>query len=79
MVAQLLPIRRVCEQLGLTETALRAILRRPGAPRPALHPTARVFLWTSEDVLALRRFLGRREAGEAGEVTENPSSGVDPR
>jgi len=51
--------RRVYEELGLTEPALRHVLRRPGAPRPALHPTARLFLWTREDVERLAAFLGR--------------------
>ena len=47
----------VLQELGLTEPALRHVLRRPGAPRPRLHPSARVFLWTAEDVERLRRFL----------------------
>ena len=54
-----LPTRRVCERLGLTEDALRRALRRCGAPRPPLHPTARVFLWTEADVQAMAEFLGR--------------------
>ena len=47
----------VCSQLGIAETRLRHVLRRPGAPRPAIHPTAFVFLWTAEDVRRLRDFL----------------------
>lgn len=47
----------VCRRLGLTEPALRHILRRAGAPRPELHPSARVFLWTEQDVEALGEFL----------------------
>ncbi len=49
--------RTVCEQLGLTEPALRHVLRRPGAPRPKIHPSARVFLWTQDDIDALRQFV----------------------
>ena len=48
----------VCRDLDLTEPALRHILRRPDAPRPAMHPSARVFLWTADDVDALRAFIG---------------------
>lgn len=47
----------VCESVGLSEPALRHALRRPGAPRPELHPTAHVFLWTQADIDALKRFL----------------------
>lgn len=47
----------VCAALGLSEPALRHVLRRPGAPRPSLHPSARVFLWTSSDVERLREYL----------------------
>lgn len=54
---QYLSTRAVCTHLSLTEPALRHVLRRPGAPRPSLHPTARVFLWTEGDLLALREFL----------------------
>lgn len=50
----------VCAALNLTEPALRHLLRRPGAPRPALQPSARVFLWTEGDLDALRTFV---EAG----------------
>jgi hypothetical protein len=49
--------RDVCQQIGLTEPALRHVLRRAGAPRPQLHPSARLFLWTQEDIDALKRFL----------------------
>lgn len=48
----------VCRRLGLTEPALRHVLRRDGAPRPTLHPSARVFLWTEADVADLATFLG---------------------
>ncbi len=47
----------VCAATGLTEPALRHLLRRPGAPRPELHRTARVFLWTEKDLAALRTFI----------------------
>lgn len=49
----------VCRELHLTEPALRHVLRRPGAPRPRLHPTARLFLWTRDDVERLAAFLGK--------------------
>ncbi len=49
----------VCRELELTEPALRHVLRRAGAPRPRLHPTARLFLWTREDVERIAAFLGR--------------------
>ena len=49
----------VCRALGITEPALRHILRRPGAPRPQLHPSARLFLWTEADLNALALFLGK--------------------
>lgn len=52
----------VCRALGLTEPALRHALRRPGAPRPALHPTVRVFLWTQADVDRLAAFLKTEKA-----------------
>lgn len=51
--------RDVCRQLGLHESKLRHVLRRPGAPRPSLHPSVRLFLWTEADVRALERFLRR--------------------
>ena len=57
MDAQIINTSAVCERLGLSEPALRHLLRRPGAPRPALHPSARVFLWTDSDVEALRCFI----------------------
>ena len=49
--------RTVLDRFQLSEPALRHVLRRPGAPRPTLHPTARVFLWTFEDVERLAAFL----------------------
>jgi hypothetical protein len=51
--------RDVCRRLGLPESTLRHVLRRSGAPRPQLHPSARLFLWTEDDVAALARFLER--------------------
>jgi hypothetical protein len=65
-----LSTREVCEQTGLTEPGLRHVLRRPGAPRPQLHPSARVFLWTQEDIEALRRFLSPEEAGHPEAVRD---------
>jgi len=59
--------QEVCCRLELSEPALRHILRRPGAPRPALHPSARVFLWTEDDVDALAQFLGREKQYDDGE------------
>ena len=55
----------VCAALNLTEPALRHLLRRPGAPRPALHPSARVFLWTEADVESLRAFCSGDSADDA--------------
>lgn len=49
----------VCRALELSEPALRHVLRRPGAPRPAVHPTARLFLWTEDDIRRLAEFLGK--------------------
>ena len=57
-----LTTHEVCEELGLSEPALRHVLRRPGAPRPRLHPSARVFLWTAGDVDRLRQYLGGERA-----------------
>lgn len=56
--------RVVCERLGLTESALRHLLRRPDAPRPVRHPSALLFLWSEDDVEALGRFRDelRRDA-----------------
>lgn len=64
----------VCEDLGLSEPALRHILRRPGAPRPKTHPSARVFLWTSEDVDRLRGFLGRMPQPRDAHVRRSQSA-----
>ena len=49
----------VCRALGLTEPGLRHVLRRPDAPRPRLHPSARLFLWSEQDVQELAAYLGR--------------------
>lgn len=54
--------RDICVRFGIPESTLRHVLRRPGAPRPRLHPSARLFLWTEEDVASLSRFLERAEA-----------------
>lgn len=54
---KLIATRDVCLEVGLTEPALRHVLRRPDAPRPDFHPTARVFLWTRADIARLRAFL----------------------
>ncbi len=61
----------VCLQVGLTEPALRHVLRRPGAPRPQLHPSARFLLWTEDDVEALKRFLSRPCSAETTAVTHD--------
>jgi hypothetical protein len=55
----LISTREVCRRLALNESTLRHALRRPGAPRPRLHPSARLFLWSEGDVAALARFLDR--------------------
>jgi hypothetical protein len=52
----------VCRALGLSEPGLRHVLRRPDAPRPSLHPSARLFLWTEHDIEKLAVFLGKRDA-----------------
>lgn len=54
--------RDVCHEVGLSEPALRHVLRRPGAPRPDVHPSAHVFLWTRADIERLRRFLKGQDA-----------------
>ena len=59
-----------CAAAGLTESNLRHWLRRPGAPRPPLHPTAHVFLWDEASVRALVAFVQsqralRKEAADA--------------
>ena len=51
--------RWVCTHFGVPESTLRHILRRVGAPRPRMHPSARLFLWEPADVEALARFLKR--------------------
>lgn len=53
--------RDVCARIGRSEPALRHILRRPGAPRPTIHPSAYVFLWTQADIEALIGFLARSD------------------
>jgi hypothetical protein len=62
--------REVCADLHLTEPGLRHVLRRPGAPRPALHPTARVFLWTREDLDRLKEYLAEQRGDGASSGTE---------
>jgi hypothetical protein len=54
--------RDICVRFGIPESTLRHILRRPGAPRPQMHPSARLFLWELDDVEALARFLERGDA-----------------
>lgn len=49
--------RDVCHRLGLSEPALRHVLRREGAPRPNQHASARLYLWTEEDVQRLSAFI----------------------
>lgn len=66
-----LTTRAVCLALQLSETALRHALRRPGAPKPKLHPTCRVFLWTRSDVERLAVFLGRPPRWPADSETES--------
>jgi hypothetical protein len=51
--------REVCAAAGVSESGLRHILRRPGAPRPQLHPSARLFLWDESDVHALIEFIAK--------------------
>jgi len=46
----------VAQRLGLTESGLRHLLRRPDAPRPPLHPTARLLLWSEADVRRLTQY-----------------------
>ena len=63
--------RDVCRELGLSEPALRHVLRRAGAPRPRLHPTARLFLWTRQDLKHLAAFLGPdRDMGQRNSARE---------
>jgi hypothetical protein len=54
--------REVCAAAGISEPALRHVLPRPGAPRPQLHPSAHLFLWTEHDVAALIRFIEQSRA-----------------
>ncbi|TAJ23652.1 MAG: hypothetical protein EPO68_02595 [Planctomycetota bacterium] len=66
--------RDVCADLGLTEPCLRHVLRRTGAPRPPMHPTARVFLWTREDLERLKLYLAEQRGEGAtmgGERSES--------
>jgi hypothetical protein len=68
--------REVCRRFGLPESTLRHVLRRPGAPRPQLHPSARLFLWTEDDVAALAAFMGRAapaKSDAAPGLTSQPS------
>jgi hypothetical protein len=61
-MTQLLDTRTVLLLLNLTEPSLRRLLRRPDAPRPEQHPSARVFLWTQADVERLAAYAkARRE------------------
>ena len=60
MTTSMITTTTVCERLGLTEPSLRYVLRQPGAPRPLLHPTARLFLWCEADIAALADFIGQR-------------------
>lgn len=66
----------VCTRANLTESALRHVLRRPGAPRPPLHPTARVFLWREEDVEALIKFIGAGGRDRSGSPRANQASSI---
>ena len=72
--------RDVCAELELSEPRLRHLLRRPGVPRPRLHPTARVFLWTQADLERLRRFLeaSRARAGHRCAMAEDRPRGEVP-
>jgi len=58
----------VCRDLGWTEPKLRHVLRRPGAPRPRLHPTARLFLWTREDIERLAAFIRKPSSSRTSEA-----------
>jgi hypothetical protein len=71
MLDHLLSTRDACAIAGLTEPALRHVLRRPGAPRPQLHPSARVFLWTQEDIDALKLFLSRPRPTETKDASHD--------
>lgn len=62
---KLLTTAIACVRLGLPETTLRHVLRKPDAPRPELHPTARVFLWTETDVERLAAFIAQEKAPRA--------------
>lgn len=59
----------VCRTLEISEPALRHLLRRPGAPRSRLHPSAHIFLWTEDDLRRVARFLGA-ENSQTGRRTE---------
>ena len=54
--------QEACERLGVPETTLRHVLRKPDAPRPELHPSARVFLWTETDLQRLAEFIAKERA-----------------
>ncbi|MCK6446182.1 MAG: hypothetical protein L6Q99_07285 [Planctomycetes bacterium] len=64
-MSDLITTRNVLDRFQLSEPAFRHILRRPDAPRPALHPTARLFLWTNEDVERLGAYLEQLRAARA--------------
>ena len=64
MSSRFLSTPEVCQALGTTEPALRHALRRVGAPRPPLHPTARIFLWTEDDVQAMAEFIGNHRMAD---------------
>lgn len=65
-MSEIITTRDACLLLGVTEPALRHVLRRQGAPRPQLHPTARLFLWTEQDIERLVAFLERHREREGG-------------
>lgn len=75
-MTQLITTSTVCQRLGLTEPSLRYFLRQPDAPRPALHPTARLFLWCESDVKALAEYLSHRaQSGKKHEPAAPPPEG----
>ena len=64
---EFLSTREVCRLVGLSEPALRHVLRRSRTPRPAMHASARVFLWTLDDVRKLAAFLETETRGAASQ------------
>jgi hypothetical protein len=72
-MSEVLTTATVCAELHVTESNLRHVLRRPGAPKPAQHPTARVFLWTRGDLERLKQYLADRQS--ASRDADEPREG----